>query len=164
MLWRKPPERIAKVGVEGSNPFARSRFPQGNQAARTVLRGRFLLPRSCSESRGSRGEAAESKRQRAYGCFPHRANSLAFAWCVHCDLRREGTRVTMKAPLGTSTLVVAAWSRFDIRGRCRHCRRQTKLASHPMSASGPCCVKTASMIRFSSDLTGGLDGAFCRWR
>jgi hypothetical protein len=26
MLWRKPPERIAKVGVEGSNPFARSKF------------------------------------------------------------------------------------------------------------------------------------------
>src|SRR5215212_12171259 len=26
MLWRKRPERIAKVGVEGSNPFARSNF------------------------------------------------------------------------------------------------------------------------------------------
>jgi hypothetical protein len=26
MLWRKRPEDIAKVGVEGSNPFARSRF------------------------------------------------------------------------------------------------------------------------------------------
>jgi hypothetical protein len=24
MLWRKPPADIAKVGVEGSNPFARS--------------------------------------------------------------------------------------------------------------------------------------------
>ena len=24
MLWRKPPEDLAKVGVEGSNPFARS--------------------------------------------------------------------------------------------------------------------------------------------
>ena len=26
MLWRKPPADIAKVGVEGSNPFARSKF------------------------------------------------------------------------------------------------------------------------------------------
>jgi hypothetical protein len=26
MLWRKPPADIAKVGVEGSNPFARSRI------------------------------------------------------------------------------------------------------------------------------------------
>jgi hypothetical protein len=26
------------------------------------------------------------------------------------------------------------------------------------------CVKTASMIRFSSDLAGGFDGAFCGWR
>ena len=26
MLWRKPPRDIAKVGVEGSNPFARSKF------------------------------------------------------------------------------------------------------------------------------------------
>jgi hypothetical protein len=26
MLWRKSPRDIAKVGVEGSNPFARSRF------------------------------------------------------------------------------------------------------------------------------------------
>ena len=29
MLWRKWPERIAKVGVEGSNPFARSNFSFG---------------------------------------------------------------------------------------------------------------------------------------
>jgi hypothetical protein len=26
MLWRKPPADIAKVGVEGSNPFARSNY------------------------------------------------------------------------------------------------------------------------------------------
>jgi len=26
MLWRKRPEAVAKVGVEGSNPFARSNF------------------------------------------------------------------------------------------------------------------------------------------
>jgi hypothetical protein len=29
MLWRKPPADIAKVGVEGSNPFARSKLPLG---------------------------------------------------------------------------------------------------------------------------------------
>jgi hypothetical protein len=32
MPWRKPPRDIAKVGVEGSNPFARSKFPYGNQS------------------------------------------------------------------------------------------------------------------------------------
>ena len=34
MLWRKPPEDIAKVGVEGSNPFARSRFRRKIKALR----------------------------------------------------------------------------------------------------------------------------------
>jgi hypothetical protein len=33
-----------------------------------------------------------------------------------------------------------------------------------ITAFDPGCVKIASMIRFSSDLAGGLDGAFCRWR
>src|ERR1700739_1347450 len=34
MLWRKPPKDVAKVGVEGSNPFARSRlFCQSAQQA-----------------------------------------------------------------------------------------------------------------------------------
>ena len=28
MLWRKLPGDVAKVGVEGSNPFARSKFFQ----------------------------------------------------------------------------------------------------------------------------------------
>jgi putative multiple sugar transport system permease protein len=51
---------LAKVGVEGSNPFARSNFLQANQLTRTVLRGRILLPRLWHESRGSRGEAAKS--------------------------------------------------------------------------------------------------------
>jgi hypothetical protein len=51
---------LAKVGVEGSNPFARSKFPQGNKWLRTVFRGRFLLPRPWCESWGSRGEAVES--------------------------------------------------------------------------------------------------------
>jgi hypothetical protein len=32
MLWRKWLKDIAKVGVEGSNPFARSKFLQGNQS------------------------------------------------------------------------------------------------------------------------------------
>jgi hypothetical protein len=30
MLWRKPPRNIAKVGVEGSNPFARSSLAPTN--------------------------------------------------------------------------------------------------------------------------------------
>jgi hypothetical protein len=33
-----------------------------------------------------------------------------------------------------------------------------------MSAFGPGCVKTPSVIRFSFALAGGLDGAFCRWQ
>src|SRR5262249_3297593 len=33
-----------------------------------------------------------------------------------------------------------------------------------MSAPGPGCVKTPSMIGFSCDLAGGFDGALCRWR
>jgi hypothetical protein len=35
MLWRKLPEDLAKVGVEGSNPFARSknRLPGTGQRA-----------------------------------------------------------------------------------------------------------------------------------
>ena len=32
MLWSKPSTDIAKVGVEGSNPFARSRKPKEAQA------------------------------------------------------------------------------------------------------------------------------------
>jgi len=36
MLWRKPPEDLAKVGVEGSNPFARSISSQENQADKAV--------------------------------------------------------------------------------------------------------------------------------
>ena len=34
---------LAKVGVEGSNPFARSSFLLKIEAVKTVLRGRFLL-------------------------------------------------------------------------------------------------------------------------
>jgi hypothetical protein len=62
---------LAKVGVEGSNPFARSNFLQGNQWLRTVLRGRFLLPRLGQENRGSAGEAAGSMSYRAHGHFRH---------------------------------------------------------------------------------------------
>jgi len=44
MLWRKLPEDLAKVGVEGSNPFARSRFSSGNQgAAREPAQGGFFV-------------------------------------------------------------------------------------------------------------------------
>ena len=43
MLWRKPPGDIAKVGVEGSNPFARSKFSQENQDVESGPSGPFLL-------------------------------------------------------------------------------------------------------------------------
>jgi hypothetical protein len=43
MPWRKWLEDVAKVRVEGSNPFARSKIFYENQMLRTVLRGRFLL-------------------------------------------------------------------------------------------------------------------------
>jgi hypothetical protein len=41
---------FAKVGVEGSNPFARPKFPQGNHSDRAALWGRpaayiLLLPK-----------------------------------------------------------------------------------------------------------------------
>jgi hypothetical protein len=36
MLWRKPPKDIAKVGVERSNPFARSRFRSGQRPLKTA--------------------------------------------------------------------------------------------------------------------------------
>jgi hypothetical protein len=47
MLWRKPPRDIAKVGVEGSNPFARS-----NNLLKTLRkRGvQFGLPRRFAQN------------------------------------------------------------------------------------------------------------------
>ena len=42
--------------------------------------------------------------------------------------------------------------------------RRTYDGHHELDLNDPGCVKTASMIRFSCDLAGGLDGAFCRWR
>src|SRR5690606_30407286 len=44
---------LAKVGVEGSNPFARSSFLQEIQVWQAP-QGRFLLPRPHSRKRGSR--------------------------------------------------------------------------------------------------------------
>lgn len=45
---------LAKVGVEGWNPFARSNFLPANQRLRRILRGPLLLPRLWDGSRGSR--------------------------------------------------------------------------------------------------------------
>ncbi|GBQ80565.1 hypothetical protein AA13595_0380 [Gluconacetobacter johannae DSM 13595] len=36
---------LAKVGVVGSNPIARSRFSKENQSVKAALRGRFLFMR-----------------------------------------------------------------------------------------------------------------------
>ncbi len=48
---------LAKVGVEGSNPFARSRIPQENQGLRGGPPGPFLLPRPLRRQFGSGVEA-----------------------------------------------------------------------------------------------------------
>ena len=91
---------LAKVGVEGSNPFARSSFLQENEAVKTVLRGRFLLPRPTRESWGSRGEAAESEKRRATGCRRHGGHPKATV-CRLRDRRQWGMwRHTAKARLG----------------------------------------------------------------
>ena len=48
---------LAKVGVEGSNPFARSRFSQENQGLTSGPPGPFLLPRPPERQFGSGVEA-----------------------------------------------------------------------------------------------------------
>ncbi|MBB2202271.1 hypothetical protein [Gluconacetobacter tumulisoli] len=57
MLWRSLPYRVAKVGVVGSNPIARSRFSKENQSVKAALRGRFLFPHPRQTNRGSGREA-----------------------------------------------------------------------------------------------------------
>ena len=61
MLWRKSPRDIAKVGVEGSNPFARSKFPQYNQATKSGPSGPFLLREALSPTNRSALYALERK-------------------------------------------------------------------------------------------------------
>jgi hypothetical protein len=60
---------VAKVGVEGSNPFARSNFLQVNQRLRRVLPGLLLLPRLWHESRGKWGKQAKAKRSGLWVAF-----------------------------------------------------------------------------------------------
>ncbi len=91
---------LAKVGVEGSNPFARSRFLQENEAVKTVLRGRFLLPRPPRESWGSRGEAAESEKQRATGCRRHGRHPKATVCRLRDRRQWVALRSTTKAGFG----------------------------------------------------------------
>ena len=43
MLWRKLAEDLAKVGVEGSNPFARSKIIDENQKVKSGHSRRFSL-------------------------------------------------------------------------------------------------------------------------
>ena len=59
MQWRKSPERIAKVGVEGSNPFARSNFLE-----------------KTAEEQGAAGEAARPADHRPGAC--HIALNVTF--------------------------------------------------------------------------------------
>jgi hypothetical protein len=60
---------LAKVGVEGSNPFARSKFLQGNEAVKTVLRGRFCFP-AATRKWGKQGEAAVKRKAAGYRLSP----------------------------------------------------------------------------------------------
>ena len=55
---------LAKVGVEGSNPFASSKISLENQSVEAVLQDRFLLPRPSGHIRGSRGKQPEAKTRR----------------------------------------------------------------------------------------------------
>jgi hypothetical protein len=71
---------LAKVGVGGSNPLARSKFSEPDHRLRTVPGVRFMLPRSRSKHRGSRGEAAESAPQVVPGCLWHDRCPVCEAW------------------------------------------------------------------------------------
>jgi len=44
MLWRKRPENVAKVGVEGSNPFARSIYTSTFPASSLTKRFEVFVP------------------------------------------------------------------------------------------------------------------------
>jgi len=63
---------LAKVGVEGSNPFDRFNFLQVNQTPRRVLRDLLLLPRLWHDSWGSRGRSRPKRN--AAGSLPPSAN------------------------------------------------------------------------------------------
>ena len=80
---------LAKVGVEGSNPFARSNFLQTNQRVRTVLRDRFLLPGKQGGSR-LRRKAADS-----------RSGSASFDRQRPAEMRHDGSG---RAPRQTTAL------------------------------------------------------------
>ncbi len=67
MLWRKPPEDLAKVGVEGSNPFARSiNSLKSRNAGRDDLGGSRSptqnKPKSDAGKPGESGEALFMRR------------------------------------------------------------------------------------------------------
>jgi hypothetical protein len=132
ILWRSRNQNVAKVGVEGSNPFARSRIPQGNEAVKTVLRGRFLLPRPPRESWGSRGEAAESEKQRATGCRRHGGHPKATAFRVR-DRRQWGAlRSNTKAGFGRHSTSPDAQARPILLHRRRwRCEGETHRSAFP---------------------------------
>ena len=74
MLWRKWARDIAKVGVEGSNPFARSKLSSPNQKVRRYRhlhaeRFSVLRPRPNNTDptrRAATAEAAPTCRRRAH--------------------------------------------------------------------------------------------------
>ena len=55
-LGSRPKHNLAKVGVDGSNPFARSRFCQVSQWLKAAIRGRYMvsaLPFVCATGTGT---------------------------------------------------------------------------------------------------------------
>ena len=62
---------LAKVRVDGSNPFARSRFIKENKMVKGGSRVAFLLPWPRRDWRGSVGEAAESVEPGSFGGIRH---------------------------------------------------------------------------------------------
>jgi hypothetical protein len=87
---------LAKVGVGGSNPLARSKFPRGNQWPRTVLRGRFLLPRPRRESRGS----SRKRKIAGFGLPSALVASRNHGFPLQDRPRWESPRSTVKARFG----------------------------------------------------------------
>ena len=117
MLWRKPPEDLAKVGVEGSNPFARSndslksligrRFPGGPSRSLTQNRtcrhapnaGKFREAGFPSVPVNSEHMACPAIRRQMrrlvrelYACFRRRYPDRALRLARAADLLTEGSR------------------------------------------------------------------------
>ena len=115
---------LAKVGVEGSNPSARSSFLQGNEAIQMVVRGRFLLPRPPRESWGS------SRKRKAAGY------RLSPAWG---SSRSHGFPPARQAAMGCVALHHEGWVWTP-----------SHFPGHPSEAHFASLAPTATRMRNSS--------------